>query len=298
VKKHRGPAAGYDTPTKSLQTKQIWSTHAAGLHGKPTRQVLVMPSIEGAEIGHVERNGFRRQNIHCVNETPAIVAHVQRRYPGVVPYGVKLHRAVDRMVRNQVKIDCAHLDFTSQIYRSLFFEISCGSTARLWSNFARVTVTFQRGREQPNDGIGDLLRLVNARGCGNQDDKRIAIAAMAIGGNSNYLPRLIRHGIYKSSAGTLTMIWATFELLDLVWRCTEGETLMRASGPIADRARALVMGHVSGAQWLVDQWNELERAGHDAQIASWEVTKTPDVVVEYLMAGRLRSALASERGAR
>lgn len=217
------PEAGYRAGFKPMQRKQVWHTLTDGIVDKPNKQVLILPSAEGDEIGWCETKGFRRQNIHCVDRNPAIVAHLQRRYPGIQTYGVELGKAAERIRRKGLTIDVANLDLCGPVTDTLMGVLDEMSRNRTWSSHARVAVTILRGREQ-RDCFGSAMRSGAAEEITTDESRRTCIGVALSGGLAesfsdptarvHYETRLMRTEIYKSAAGSQTMLWMAFALLD------------------------------------------------------------------------------------
>ena len=225
--KRSAPKDGYNAGFKPTQRRQVWKTLSAGLQGKPSLQVLMLPSAEGDEIAWCEGKGFRRQNIHCVDRNPAIVANLQRKYPGIQTYGVPLDQASERIHRSGTTIDVANLDLCGPVGNGLCHLLDHMSNIGLWSEYARVAVTALRGREQ-RDAMGEVMRRCVAHI--SFDGARREVVKAALGGNMaavflgalrrKYAVTCVREETYRSAAGTQTMAWWVFKLTS--WECAKG----------------------------------------------------------------------------
>src|SRR5437899_8665017 len=103
------PKFGYDFPAKNLYRCQFWN-YAARNIDLPTCEAhaLLMPSLEGLEIDVALSKGFLEAHLHIVDQNPAIVATLKRRYPQINTYGVSVQRALSQRVR--VGLSVVNLD--------------------------------------------------------------------------------------------------------------------------------------------------------------------------------------------
>lgn len=219
----RAPKQGYDFGTKEHYRGAVWG----GLRKCVERwkapgeaRVALMPSQEGVEIEVCEKVGFKRENMHVIDRNPAICAHLSRRYPGITTYGVEASKAFERMSRRGVEIDAANLDFCNCVGDKLFDELEAIRNTHAVGALSAVGVTVLRGRE--NRGWTDFLAGVGEEL--SEDDPRIPlIHDLQVGTHEwsvrdvtrllaavCWLPftvRLERCGVYKSAAGSQTMLW-------------------------------------------------------------------------------------------
>lgn len=207
--KRRAPESGYRSGFKPIQRKQVWNILTDGIQEKPFRHVLIMPSAEGDEIALVESKGFLREHIHVVDWNAAIVARLQRSYPGIRTYGVSLDRAFERIERAGISLDAANLDLCGHVSDAMLKTLHCSSQLRVWSDGARVVVNVLRGREK-HDVVGGMLRATP-----DFDTARVGISQAALTGDGHYFVRELMASVYKSSAGHQTMLWSAFELRSL-----------------------------------------------------------------------------------
>lgn len=153
-----GPSMGYGTDEKNAFRQWVWGQIGGRLMYRNgelvpeseqvshTCDVLLMPSIEGFEITEAYNRGFRPEQLHVVDKSPAVVASLQRRFPGINTYGVSVERACQRIARNGVVLGAANIDFCGSFSRPLFRIIrDCWASGALDSAF--VFFTFLRGRE-------------------------------------------------------------------------------------------------------------------------------------------------------
>jgi hypothetical protein len=155
--KRSAPLNGYNFGNKRQYRRHIWSAARSFCDpcDRSSAQILLMPSIEGKEIEVAENNGFRQCNMHIVDNNPAIVAHLKRRYPYITTYGVDLVSAVKRIAKAGIKLKIANFDLcsTAEKLSPMLYEIS-----KLQA-FAEpqhlIFVTFQRGRDRE---AGDFAR--------------------------------------------------------------------------------------------------------------------------------------------
>lgn len=146
-----GPSGGYGSDVKERLRDWVWG-HVGGemdgvLH---TGHVLLMPSVEGHEIKHLLRRLFTPDQFHVCDHNPAVVATLQRQFPGINTYGVSVERACQRIAQNGIKLRGAHLDFCGKLSRPIMRVISdCWDSGGLDSGW--VFITTLRGREDPLD---------------------------------------------------------------------------------------------------------------------------------------------------
>lgn len=211
----RAPVGGYIGGRKQHYRRQLWksfSDHCGT--GRSAAHALLMPSAEGTEITVAEQHGFRQDHLHIVDRNPAIVAHLKRRFPRVNTYGLELVRALDRMRKNGVILAIANFDLCGHI-GSTFPQLKAISAMGVLRDDAMIAVTLLRGREPaghlarlraPIHRELDVSRSWLPREATETDMVRIgwAGAAFADAGLSAH-PR--RVGIYRSTAGSQTMLW-------------------------------------------------------------------------------------------
>jgi hypothetical protein len=251
-RKRIAPEGGYDFGAKKHYRRDIWSTFRK-FTGTDTHsaRALLLPSLEGDEIDVALSKGFREENLHIVDRNPAIVATLKRRYPCINTYGVEIERAVRRFAdeetcgygfageeqRDYPTFDVANLDLCANVNARTAAGISAMASLGVFDG-AMVSVTMLRGREKPSLFAGiekrgkqsdTMMRLLRAC-CGDHkfndndygrldffhyalttavswDGSRLATGARLA------LP--MRADIYRSAAGTQTMMWAMFLVLPL-----------------------------------------------------------------------------------
>jgi len=146
--KERGSAFGYRSIAKQSCRKWIWDLICDDEIG----DVAMMPSIDGREIFEALERGYQPFQLHVIDRNPAVVATLQRIYPGIKTYGVEVERAFERMTRNGVRLFAAHVDYCSNVSAKMW-----GSLRRLaiepcqWDCMLFVTVL--RGRESWTNNI-------------------------------------------------------------------------------------------------------------------------------------------------
>lgn len=211
--KRSAPSGGYDFGPKRDYRRRVWGgiSEAVGPH-KSDKHILLMPSIEGDEIAVAEGKGFRRANMHVVDANPAIVAHLQRRYPGINTYGVTASRACERITDSGIVLAACNFDFTNSVGFPLLDEIH-----EIWEHDCIVAgtmlgLTVLRGREPSymaaaldevthclyNDRAMEETRQ-SFRGLTKRDVGRMTMVSGVMG------LTLHRYGIYLS--GKQTMLW-------------------------------------------------------------------------------------------
>ena len=160
-----GPAMGYTNPKKQAWRTWLWSfiggvlVHPTllpdheflrstpnGIRQSRTGNVLMMPSIEGNEIQEALDRGFTTDQCYVVDENPAVVATLQRKYPGIHTYGKSVERACREIARARVNLLAADLDFCGRISKPLLRAVAgCFDSGAL--DGAIVFVNVLRGRE-------------------------------------------------------------------------------------------------------------------------------------------------------
>lgn len=247
------PKCGYDVGVKRQYRREVWKALASGLYDKPCKQVVLMPSIEGDEIDVALSHGFRQHNMHVVDENPAIVATLKRRYPSINTYGVELERALERIVDRVGRVDVANLDLCSQLNNTSHSEISAFSCMGGWANQSRVAVTVMRGREPANSMASRVIRtdrrdrweyvavsdLFRSRHSGmdlnDNDCSRLTLVSAALNGMPAIaleplratfpLAKFLRSGTYR--AGQVSMLWSAWGITYVMADAAERERLDR-----------------------------------------------------------------------
>lgn len=229
----RGPAGGYDFGRKRKYRRMVW----AALAQAPRGAVAMMPSIEGDEIREAEKRGIPRHSIHVIDRNRAIVAHLQRRYPGVVTYGIDLRRAIERMARRGVVLSAANWDLTVPIGDEVIGIMQ--ATRDVMVAGGLVAVTTLRGREACGwvpmlrrymGQVGGWWRArvarlwVGDRGMGATDHYRLMLLQFAIGIDCD----LVKAGSYRSTAGSQTMLWSVWRVRALQWHWERSDGAMDA----------------------------------------------------------------------
>lgn len=234
----RAPEGGYNFPQKSLYRRHVWNFFRRVLPIHPKKaQVLLMPSSEGLEIEIAKAKGFLTKNMHVVDDNPAIVATLKRKYPNVTTYGVSASRACDRMAMAGVRLDAANFDFTACVGDSLAEELwQIGQSGILTRN-TRVAITMLRGREQPvwfskiqrhaaifseapsqfsgQSVAGTVFhRTLGDCELSSMDSGRVGTASFILSYASGLLVQPIEVGAYTSNHQT--MLWFVSMLIDEV----------------------------------------------------------------------------------
>lgn len=223
----RGPKTGYDFANKRHQRRVLWARFRKHCGtGRSKAQALLMPSAEGDEIDVALANGFREENLHCVDRNAAIVAHLKRRYPKIHTYGVELEAACERMGQAGVLIRVANFDLCSNVNASQIRMLM-----RMWLPFtvaSLVAITMLRGRERELGAIQNFPHDkpyygFDALQMGRADVGRCQLLGLAMGRSNNdrrmhalALPRSARDvGMYRSGAGTQTMLWCIYRFAEV-----------------------------------------------------------------------------------
>ena len=230
----RAPRAGYDFEAKANYRLQLYN--AVRRHADfrfANANIVIMPSIEGLEIAIAQSYGFARHNIHAVDWNPAIVATLQRRFPGIKTYGVPVEKAMCRIGSQDGMIDFANLDLTGCMSANIRRTLHQIGYSRSLAPIALVAITLLRGRERRDDFqamalFADIDRAITNLPYGRRvethgqlaeaDHARIhdAFSALsgydAIQGTVKWSYQLLTCGIYRSAAGNQTMLWGLARL--------------------------------------------------------------------------------------
>lgn len=248
------PKAGYDFPQKQHYRQIIWRrfTDIAG-STRSNSHVLLMPSIEGLEIDAALRRGFREEHLHVVDKTPAIVAHLKRRYPKIHTYGCDVVPALERIRRAGYPLAFLNLDLCGNMSNKTWRTLR-RCVEQLLVRPTAIAVTVLRGREtklpQATAAIArsaalwrergyvvgelDVARRIHHQPIIDGDVVRLTGVMTALSIDDRiYIPRARDLGIYRSTAGAQTMLWSIWRPWDIVMaaRPFSGEML---SGEMCD----------------------------------------------------------------
>ncbi len=232
------PEFGYDFEAKGLYRRSLWRRIAAEVMPGDTTHALLMPSSEGIEIKEAVRSGFHESNLHVVDRNPAIVANLKRRFPEIQTYGVTASRACDRVSKRGIRLAAANFDFTQPMGDPLQREIEALAAGAWWAATGVIAFTMLRGREaKASLSFLDNLAGVYARAAlqqhwdtgslttqpvvqgyvGVQEHRRQSlrdwgrmmwVTLLFSWQNLDLVP--IKYGIYRSTAGTQTMLWTLY----------------------------------------------------------------------------------------
>lgn len=238
----RAPIDGYSFGNKRQYRREVWATFRRVCCGSlATSHALLMPSAEGEEIEVALNNGFREHNLHVVDDNPAIVAHLKRRYPRLNTYGSRVSRASERIKKLGVKLSAANLDMCSQLSAPIESEIRAFVDNDVLVDGACVAVTILRGREQGESR--DLVRLLSGLPSSHpalperwgNDSARIGLlasyllqkAASKSETDPFWIPVNLRFSKYRSIAGHQTMLWSAWRMYfrDKRWLCDISDSL-------------------------------------------------------------------------
>lgn len=147
----RGPKDGYRFGSKAQYRRGIWSGFRKLLGGQVAdKHALLMPSIEGVEIEVALNNGFRQDHLHVVDDNPAIVATLKRRYPHINTYGVPVQAAIQRIMSSGVPLTCANFDYTGPLFtaKQMSTIVNCTNPHAFTLGNA-IAITMLCGRDDP-----------------------------------------------------------------------------------------------------------------------------------------------------
>lgn len=161
--KRSSPKQGYDFAAKAGYRRWVWNflggrSNSGELH---TGDVLLMPSTEGCEISdEAIPRGFKTSQLHVVDQNPAIVATLQRKFPGLNTYGCLVDKACERISERGTKLIGANVDYCGQLSGKLLRSLKKVSDSSACEH-ALLFVNLLRGREEPY--IGSLMKGYPAR---------------------------------------------------------------------------------------------------------------------------------------
>lgn len=242
----RGPSTGYDFAQKRQYRRDIYASVRAAFHGHLSdRRCAILPSSEGDEIESALRAGFKQRHICIIDENPAIVATLRRRYPSVTAIGVTASRAAKRVLDEFGRVDFVNLDLCGPIGKPLWDTLEAWRQHSVVTEGGLMAVTVLRGRERHEFGAPVKVttrRLTGAASTCNLADRdmlRLARITAVIGGlppdaigkritalkylsrEVSLTPFSVRHGTYRSTAGHQTMLWALWKLHSKACLCDE-----------------------------------------------------------------------------
>lgn len=213
MKGRLGPATGYEFGAKRHYRNIIWKAfrdHCGTRRAEA--QALLMPSSEGTEIDVALRNGFREYNLHVVDHNTAIVATLKRKYPRIQTYGVSLVKAFSRMQEAGIRLDVANLDLCSNVNAHMLEDLMDVAQTGVLGHGSLAAVTMLRGREADLFAFQQWAQKVvdhfGEEGQKTDNDlSRLIAVAGALALHTHVATSLGRHGTYRSTAGTQTMLW-------------------------------------------------------------------------------------------
>lgn len=234
----RAPKQGYNFGAKRSYRRMVWSAVRSILGGLRGKSLLLMPSKEPDEIEVALRMGAEIHNVHALDMEPANVATVRRMYPELGgTYGCELSKLHERSTKRNQRFDAMNLDLCGPVSLSMLTDVA-NATKRLNARNtpSAYAVTALRGRgtwpkrllddavmkdTDSCDGFNTMVEVadrsfVNAN---HLEPTRLDIirlwcllgVAQDHGGN---LVALNRWGIYRSTAGSQSMIWAAFAVMN------------------------------------------------------------------------------------
>ena len=235
------PRGGYTSGAKRQYRRDVWAfidRCLAGRVGVKDRKVLILESTLGREVEELLRRGYASGNIYVVNESPAVVATVQRQFAGdprmsgpLRTCGSDVASAVSKYLAEGVKFDAINLDLTSCLNTNTLRTISL-SAASMRDGGAFV-VAFQRGRER-----GDIGSALMSPGDGDPhrpDALRAFLACYAIStGNEPACQNgcqwhfgQSKWEVYRGANSRVSMMWVGVQLIahdsrhGMFWRTTD-----------------------------------------------------------------------------
>lgn len=142
---------GYATDAKQQWREAVYSRMAFYAPRPPSQcTLLLMPSTEGLEIEVAQRYGFRLEKMVVVDDNPAVVATLRRKYPNLKDtYGVSLERALERIAAEGERLDVVSADLTSNLSQKIAPTITCLGSYQHYCPGSLLMVNITKGREQP-----------------------------------------------------------------------------------------------------------------------------------------------------
>lgn len=226
----RAPETGYDFGNKRQYRRAIYAAARRCFRNQMSdRTCAILPSIEGDEIEAAIRAGFHQSHIAIIDRNPAIVATLKRRYPLVTSIGVDADRAARRVVEAIGPIDLVNLDLCGPIGRTTYDTIDAWMSAGAIKSRGLLAITVLRGRETGEPfkaarehnliAASDVERARIPAGTDlvrtTQLYNRLSgthVSTRAEWSRSGYGACVIRSGVYRSTAGSQSMLWILFGL--------------------------------------------------------------------------------------
>lgn len=277
-KGRRGPDSGYEFGQKRHYRRCVWRTFRRHFRGHMAdKRFALMPSSEGSEIAVAIHVGCRERNLCVIDQNPAIVATLKRKYPKLSTYGVTADRAATRIAADIGELHGANLDLCGGADRPLFKTLNAWAHARVIADQGLIAVNCLRGRERgafaepvttkevrvgrPRSSFEvsprDRLRLqwisVSIAGLAPRDVIGRTINTVECAARCIYAPRCINFGVYASAAGHQTMLWSVYEVHQNP--CVCDACCIVASG--LSHADPFVIDHFRTSAWiplLVKHW--------------------------------------------
>lgn len=236
------PSSGYDFGAKRQYRRQLYAGVRRSLHGHMAdRTCVIMPSIEGDEIEVAMSYGFKQKNIGVIDRNPAIVATLKRRFPLIRTYGVDAATAAGRVARDFGCVDFVNLDLCGPVGAPTRDVLDAWRASGAIGEGRFVAVTMLRGRER--DGLLKRLPAGHAVTCGadrpgwsdGTDGKRVQWVSWVLSGlplsgasttwdewcQASHTAFTVDRGVYRSTAGHQTMLWAVFKMHSKACVCDE-----------------------------------------------------------------------------
>lgn len=217
-----GPSTGYNFGNKRQYRRNVWRFIDDNLIGVPIkdRKVLIIDTKDGLETRFLIQRGYRPSNLYVVNKNPAEVAWLTRRLreDGLQPvntYGVDVFEAAASIAKSGVKLNAIQLDLCGSETDGLLYKLGDLAVNEVTSSGAVVTLTVLRGRDVL---AGPKVLWSTIPGL-STDDARIIAAVDRIKGSASpdiygcyYHIKKFCYGVYKSTAGSQTMLWMGVDL--------------------------------------------------------------------------------------
>ncbi len=211
----RSPRVGYDTPEKQHYRQRVWDALLPAWReasADDRAHILLMPSREGLEIGHVISLGIPEDRIIAIDESAAVIATSlwRKKYPRVKFFASTVGECAAKIKKTGAIIAAANLDFCSNFSDELVGQF--GNFIRDISRFdsARLAVSIAKGREGKA-----LTRMINLRGERTMqayEEPRMAALMLCAGLTHQHI--VWAQGGYVS--GRMPMAWAVVSPTDYI----------------------------------------------------------------------------------
>ena len=139
---------GYDFDEKARYREELWGFikeyYSPKLYDK---KIMIMPSIEGIEIKKALSIGILEENITIVDQNPAIVATLKRKYKKINTRGVDFFNACIRESIKGNRFDVVNFDGCSNINKKFYLTMRNITKTKIVKDRGFLFFTLLYGRE-------------------------------------------------------------------------------------------------------------------------------------------------------